>query len=338
MAAADAGMGIVQEIVSNSEPPGLGWLFRPLPTADFGIDCQLEVVKRDSRGERRATGRILSAQVKTGPSYFSADNGDHWLVRIKRSTVAYWRSHSVPVLLILVNPSTRGCYWARGDADDLIEFKTTYGIAVPKSQMLDVRCATMLEELAANAAPAGRRLAALDGAAPWMEALKRGERLYVNVDHWVNKSSQRMDVSIGSYVQEEEKIGSHAFIRTHFKPLAQFGAMGFGSWRELVRQQFPWATLTPDEVTKPDEDDLYDMYLAEYGTWDSEDHSYYDFRGEFADYLGAAVEAWRHGLVGDFGNGEVIGYRMELKLNRLGRSFLRVHRYLQRGPNPAGEG
>jgi hypothetical protein len=308
-----------------------------LPTADFGIDGHLEVVRRDGSGDGRATGWILSAQIKTGASYFGEDKGDHWLVRIKKSIVAYWRSHSVPVILILVDPSTRICYWARGDAEHHTEFETTFGVAVPKSRVLNDSAAHALEQLAENVAPAGSRLAMLEGAVPWMEMLRRGERLYLSVDEWVNKSSGRMDVSIGTYVEEEVKVASYAYSETKFKPMLEFGTMGFGSWREVVRRQFPWAKLVPDEHAQPDEDELHDAYLNEHGAWDHEDGRYFDYKGEFTEYRDAAMNAWRDGFIGEFGSGEVFSYRMELKLNHLGRAFLRVNDYLASGPVPVTE-
>src|SRR5205085_11632494 len=107
-------------------------------------------------------GRIISVQVKTGRSYFKEDKGTHWLVRIKKTTVAYWRAHSVPVILILVDPKARLCFWSQADSENHLEFDNNFGISVPKSQVLDDRARASLERLAANVSPAGRRLAGLE--------------------------------------------------------------------------------------------------------------------------------------------------------------------------------
>jgi hypothetical protein len=299
------------------------------------LDGQLEVVRHDRAGKRRPTGRVVSVQVRTGASYHADDRGDHWIVPIKKSTVAYWRSHSVPVILVLVDPTTRICHWVRGDTDHR-ERTNDYAVRVPKANVLDANAKDALEELAANVSPAGRRLAVLEGAVPWMEMLGRGERLYVNVDEWINKSSGRMDVSIGTYVEKEKEIGSHKYRTTDYAPQLEFMTMGVTSWREMVRRQLPWAKLILDESQEPDEDELHDRYLGEYGTWDSEDDRYYDCRGEFDSYRKAAMKSWREGFIGEYA-GEVFTYRMELKLNRVGRAFLHVHRYLHRGPQPAKE-
>ena len=51
----------------------LGVIWRENPMADVGIDGQIEYVSRDGK----ATGQLLAAQVKSGPSYFH-DHNTHW--------------------------------------------------------------------------------------------------------------------------------------------------------------------------------------------------------------------------------------------------------------------
>lgn len=332
---ADAGMAIVAEVVSNPNAPGMGWVFRSLPTADVGIDGQIEVVVRDDDGNRRPNGHIISVQVKTGPSYFADDRGEFWLVRVQKSTVAYWQSHSVPVILTIVNAEAKEVYWARGDTEHPDVFDTKVGIRVPKSQVLDACASDELRELAKNVPPEGRRLALLDGALPWMERLATGERLYLEVDEWINKSSRRKDVTIARYVDEDVTLEGVSYTRKGLEQVSRFSTSGLESWRDILRHQFPWATGIPDEDAEPDEDELYDAYLAEHGIWDSEDEVYIDYKGEFSEYREAAMDAWRNGFIGEDGSGEVFRYRVELKLNELGQAFLAVSRYLQSGPPPA---
>jgi hypothetical protein len=224
------------------------------------------------------------------------------------------------VILVIVDPATRICHWSRGDADH-DELANDYSVRVSKAQVLDARAQDALQELAANVSPAGRRLAVLEGAVAWMEMLKRGEKLFVNVDEWINKSSGRMDVSIGRYVEQQTKIGSSEYRTTEYAPQLAFMTIGFSSWREMVRRQLPWAKLIPDESQEPNEDELHDRYLGEYGTWDSEDDRYYDYHGEFDSYRESALKSWREGLIGEYG-GEVFTY-LSL-LTRMIHSFSRA--------------
>lgn len=120
------GLSVVSEIVHKpAAEGGMGFLFRDLPTHDFGIDGQIEVVD-EVNGRNEPTGRFVSVQVKSGPSFFRTSKNNGWIVPIRKSTVHYWRSHSVPVLLIIVDTENRKCFWTRADVDDYPETAASY--------------------------------------------------------------------------------------------------------------------------------------------------------------------------------------------------------------------
>ena len=85
----------------------LGFIWRETPTGDVGVDGQIEHV--DTAG--RATGRLLSVQVKSGKSYFSLEDDGSWLFYPEDRHRAYWEQHPLPVILVLHNPDTRQSYW-----------------------------------------------------------------------------------------------------------------------------------------------------------------------------------------------------------------------------------
>ncbi len=127
-----AALGIAT--VDQAVVGALGWAFRALPTSDYGLDGQIEIVVHGT-----ATGRIFSAQIKCGESFFLAADESGWTVRIKKRTVNYWRAHSVPVLLVLVHPVSRVCYWVyvgRGSRH-VVEGRNAYRVRVPRGQTLD---------------------------------------------------------------------------------------------------------------------------------------------------------------------------------------------------------
>jgi hypothetical protein len=300
-------------------------MFRELPTADFGIDGQIEIVAAGEDGVDVATGRILSVQVKAGESYFRQDAGDAWLVPIPRRTVQYWQSHSVPVLLVLVDLANVGaCYWTHASDPRCESTGDTVKIRVPKSQKLDGQSRGALADLAANVSPSGRRLAALEADVPWMQILHGGGELSVDVTVWHNKSSERKDIAIGQYGPDRSMPAGLAALANTFTPLSEFSTIGGGSVRQVLEGLFQWASLEIDEDVH-DEDELYDRYLGENGAWDSEDKCYIDVLGEFKEWL--AYHREREAYDED---GEVTRYRFTLELNKLGRAFLRVHAHLQR--------
>lgn len=127
----------------------LGWLFRELPGPDLGIDGQIEILA-DVDGEARPTGRVMSVQVKGGPSFFKSDAGP-WTVYIEKPTVHYWRLHSLPVLVVLANLATGECFWTRGDDPALDPTEHHYKIVVPRDQRLDASARAALLNITASA-------------------------------------------------------------------------------------------------------------------------------------------------------------------------------------------
>ncbi len=109
----------------------LNWLFREQATSDFGIDAEIEVVRGG-----QATGRLLAAQIKSGPSYFGEETNDGYVYRGDTEHLDYWLNHSLPVIIVLWNPQTDDCLWQHV-TEELIE-RTTKGwkIAVPKAQVI----------------------------------------------------------------------------------------------------------------------------------------------------------------------------------------------------------
>ncbi len=97
-----SGVSEVQHRVTNQ----LNWLFREQPTSDFGIDAQIEVVR-----DGQATGRLLAAQIKSGPSFFTEPTTDGYVYRGDKEHLDYWLNHSLPVIVVMWNPQTGECLW-----------------------------------------------------------------------------------------------------------------------------------------------------------------------------------------------------------------------------------
>jgi hypothetical protein len=83
-----------------------GHIWRETPSADVGIDGQIEFVDIDGG----ATGRLIAVQVKSGASYFH-DGGDAWSYKIDAKHRFYWERFPLPVLLCLFQPSSGDVFW-----------------------------------------------------------------------------------------------------------------------------------------------------------------------------------------------------------------------------------
>lgn len=96
------GIAAVQQIVTNE----LEWIFREQPTDDYGIDAQFELVEKNA-----ATGRLIAAQIKSGPSYFRKAHGDGWWYALDKDDLGYWLEHALPVVVVLYDPAAKTAYW-----------------------------------------------------------------------------------------------------------------------------------------------------------------------------------------------------------------------------------
>lgn len=82
----------------------LGWIYRPQPFTDIGIDGEIEVI--DESG--RSAGVLAKVQVKSAAS-FPTDTDIK--VPIDRKHLQYWQSLQLPVILMAVNLETETVYW-----------------------------------------------------------------------------------------------------------------------------------------------------------------------------------------------------------------------------------
>ncbi len=135
-----AGVRHVDGIVSND----LGWLFREQPLHDYGIDAQVEVVTDDDL----VTGRLLGLQIKSGDSQFVEIKSDEgWVFRDRSDHLAYWLGHSLPVVIVIVDPGVTA-YWQIISTRTVVETKRGFRITIPLSQPFDITARERLLELA----------------------------------------------------------------------------------------------------------------------------------------------------------------------------------------------
>lgn len=133
----------------------IGLVWRETNAVDVGIDGQIEHVDEKSF----ATGRLVAAQIKTGPSYFAKERADAWLYTPEVKHRTYWERYPLPVLLILHDPDTKRSYWAdvrqqlRGESPPS-------ALIVPKSQIL--QSSTADELFATTGVDHGQFLESLD--------------------------------------------------------------------------------------------------------------------------------------------------------------------------------
>lgn len=288
----------------------LDWLFREQPTEDYGIDAHVEVVDGED-----VRGRLLALQIKSGESWFDQPTAGGWWYRPDEDHVTYWTHHSLPVVVVLYNPSTKLCHWQLVAAATLERSKTGgWKLLVPESHLLNADAAAAWRDAAAGD-PYELRLRELRLAKPWMEMLADGTRLVVDFEEWINKSSGRGTLSIGIDNEDgndpEELVTWQLFV-------------GPANYAEAVPKLFAWADVDVHEQTY--EDAEYDLYQAECSIWDEGDQF---FSEPFTDWRRSRAAMG----IRPYNNaaGEVDYYRLELALNELGKALLVVDEFATSG-------
>jgi hypothetical protein len=79
------------------------WILREVST-DYGIDCEIEIVNADGL----VTGAIVFAQLK---GTVSENAAKQVIVQVKSSTVRYWVSLPIPVIIVRVFGTPAHVYW-----------------------------------------------------------------------------------------------------------------------------------------------------------------------------------------------------------------------------------
>lgn len=279
-----------------------GWLFREQLTHDFGIDAHVEIVE-----DQRPTGKLIALQIKSGTSFFKEETTDSYVFRTDDKHIAYWVSHSMPVVLVLYNPDTTTGHWQQVTRESVENTGKKWKIEVSKENMLANAKQTLkaLEALT-QPEPYIRRLNRLRIDRRWMDLIDEGVQVRVAFDNWVNKSLPRYQVTI--YTDDEKETWPTLY------------APGVGV-EDMLQHFFPWADFTVDE-------DEYQTGAEE--QWEAECFSYHDSEtGE--NFYDQEFDDWYKppkSLVPVSDNGETESYVLILSLNEFGKSFMLVDDYL----------
>lgn len=277
-----------------------GWLFREQMIHDFGIDAHVEITS-----ENYPTGELIAIQIKSGMSFFSEYNEHSYVFRTEDKHIEYWSNHTLPVILVLYNPDEDVLYWQVVNESNVVSTGKGWKIEVPKAKKLDDDSLSVLRELT-QPEPYIQKLNKLKLDRYWMEKINDGYDVYVGFDDWINKSLSRYQISLSCEGESQ-----------HW-PMTYCPSMSIEDALEFF---LPWADF---------EMDLEAHREGCIGQWDTECYITYDKEEGRAIY-GVSFEEWYNepdGIVPYQEDGEVASYRLRLKLNDLGKSFIEIDSFL----------
>jgi len=276
----------------------LHWIFREQLIEDMGIDANLECVV-----EGMPDGKLLALQIKTGPSHFGEKENSYTYYG-KTVHIDYWTRHSLPVVLIAHLPEKKQTLWQVVNESTAERTSKGWKVEIPKSNIYGESLANSLAELLFEGTPEQQKFRKLAIDEPLMRHIVQGGKVSLGLEEWVNKSLGRTPVEVYVY----DKGGKEVLAKEWFQYYTGF------SVTELATALFPWCYPVIDEEFYEENRDEYveeDRRDALRRTIDEDsDISYTEYPNSIYPYTEAG--------------GEVEYYRLELRLNELGKAFLVV--------------
>lgn len=277
----------------------LDWIFREQPISDMGIDAHVEVTE-----DGNPTGRLLGIQIKTGKGNFHPT--PQGLIYYGSSAhLNYWLKHRLPVILVAHLPETDVTYWVQVQPSSIEKTQKAWKILIPYENRLGI---ASLEELsrASEGSSRDQRLRRLALDEELMRRVKNGGRVSVELEDWYNKRLGRSPITVIAYDDNgSEKVEKKWYVYfTGYKVKA------------LVEKIFPWAIARVD----------YEFYEenAELESFENRLDRAIDYDNGIGPYKLNPNEIYPY----SDNNGEVASYRLQLHLNKLGKSYLTLSDYL----------
>lgn len=283
-----------------------GWLFREQYLHDYGIDAQVEIVLN---GEQ--TGDLIAIQIKSGKSYFSESTDTAFIYRTDDNHIAYWAQHCLPVIVVLYDPDEEKLYWEYVSEKSYVSTGKGWKITIPKNKLLTDKSLAELCELT-QPPPYIQNLNRLRLDKPWIDMVAEGEGVFVEFADWVNKSLPRFTITIGCDYRDDIEEQQWPTI------------YGVGlSMEEVISHLFPWADFEVDEEAHRD-------FME--SIWHSECYMGYDKEDQVESFT-EPFETWykppSEKIVPVSEDGETVGYRLLLSLNKVGTAFLVLNEFLE---------
>lgn len=266
------------------------WIFREQPICDMGIDAHIESVV-----EGNPTGKLIGIQIKTGLSHFQ-DKGNSLVFYGKLLHLDYWLNYSLPVILVAHLPDTNETYWVHINKKNAKKTKKHWKIEISKKQILNSTAKKLLEKII-DGSEEEKKLRQLFFSKGIMKLLCTEGRLFITTQEWHNKSLGRSPIKVIYQNNNLEESTEKEWFVCY---------TGY-SIEELMQNYFPWADIGIDEEFYEENfcDSVYSIYPEVYIS----SHNIYPYK-----------------IISE----EVSNYRLELKLNELGKSFLKILDYLEK--------
>jgi hypothetical protein len=287
------GVNAVEQLVLKD----LGWIFREQPIVDMGIDAHIEFVDNG-----QPTGKLIAVQIKSGPSHFR-ETDDAYVFRGALTHLDYWTNHSLPVILVAHLPESNRTLWVYVDRNEVHRAEKSWTIPIPKTNVLSRQTKNALTALF-DGSPSQQRMRKLAIDEPLMRHIRRGGKVSVELEDWINKGLSRSNVEVFVRNKNGRETLAHKWLFYHTGR----------DMKLLAERIFPWSVASLDEEFYEEYEELYgdddDGWTMDrehgYGRSSPEPNVIYPYTND---------------------SGEVDRYRLKLKLGKLGKAYLIVSNF-----------
>lgn len=214
-----------------------GHIFREQSISDYGIDAQIEI-----KDGTKATGRLVAAQIKAGPSYFSKEDENGFWYYMSDQHRDLWINHSLPVILVLCDLDERDCYYEIVSDETCVRTANGWKILVSKNKTLTT---DSFLDLVSIASP---MVAASDFSIHAEQDQSHANARWVSLDIVVHPGNKQVNKPLlGAIVRAALKKGqSSQYHRDEISERALGGrsvevVWGFVYLRDIDRESASWA-------------------------------------------------------------------------------------------------
>lgn len=266
------------------------WIFREQPIVDMGIDAHIELVDNGN-----PTGKLIALQIKTGESYFH-EKSETFTFYLDEIHYNYWVNHSLPVILVCHMPEMKITLWQYVEKNSVEKTPKGWKIEIPKQNDLTNSISKYQIAEIINSKSLDGKITKLKLDSNLIKYINNGGKVNLYAQEWHNKSMGRGPFKIILI----DKNGNEDIVREWKR---------FYTYRleDLVEKNFPWADIEIDQ----------DFYNENFH------NSYYDV---YNDSYKLTHKIYPYKVL----SGEVSEYRINLKLNKIGKAFIDLEEYLEK--------
>lgn len=124
----DIGLYSIANIITKD----FGWIFRPQPVRDKGIDAHVEINSTKHNGIG-----LIAIQIKSGLSYFKEKNENNYIFREDFRILDYWLNYPIPVLIMLHHPNET-IYWQVVNEQNITRLDKRWKMEIPFKNILTI--------------------------------------------------------------------------------------------------------------------------------------------------------------------------------------------------------